>query len=418
MPASENDPMNKYLKEISFMPSTMETMDTAIYTSIDEVWNLHANTNKGWRKVPVIWVGAERAYQVKNDREVRDAEGMLKLPLITIERVSMEKDPTRRGIAPANILPHHDHQGGSIVIARRIEQTQTAKKTNAYSSRKQGTLATQNIGHGQQNSRDMIRPAMASMFDTGPSYNQDQTIYETISIPMPAYVVVGYKITIQTEYQQQMNELLTPFISKTGNARIFLCEADGHRYETFIENSYGLENNIATLEEEDRTFKSVVELKMEGYLIGDGPNQTRPKIVKRQSAVLAIADERVVLNGVEFPQKFAQSSAPSVLSYIVQSVLNNSGGSSTGGGGDADLSTVIKYTDYVVGESPTGTKNDVNTTFTLAFTPRANTVTVVHNGVTLTKGAGSDWVISGRTITLATPPSASDNLLASYIKST
>ena len=417
MPASDNDPKNKYLKEITFMPSTIETIDKAIYTSLDESWNLSTNTNKGWKKVPVIWVGAERAFQVKSDREIRDAEGMLKLPLITVERTGMEKDPSRRGIAPANIMPHHDHQGGSIVIARRIEQTETAKKVNAHSSRKKGTLAVQSIGAGQQNSRNIPRPKMASMFDAGPGYLQDRTVYETISIPMPAYVNVSYKIMIQTEYQQQMNELLTPFISRTGNARVFVCEAEGHRYEAFIENSYSLENNISTLEEEDRTFKSIVDIKVEGYLIGDGPNQTRPRIVKRQSALLAMADERTVLNGVEFPQKFLQTSAPSVINFVIQRVLNGSsgGGTTSSSSSSADAPEgAIDITDFIVASTVTGTLNASNKTFTLPSLPVTGTVTLFLNGVA--QEAGEDYTISGRTITMVDPPESTDTLMANYIR--
>ena len=36
MPASENDKSSKFLKEITFMPSSIETIDTALYTEIDE----------------------------------------------------------------------------------------------------------------------------------------------------------------------------------------------------------------------------------------------------------------------------------------------------------------------------------------------------------------------------------------------
>ena len=42
-------------------------------------------TNKGFVKVPVIWVGAERSYQIKNDGDIRDGVGRLKLPIITLE---------------------------------------------------------------------------------------------------------------------------------------------------------------------------------------------------------------------------------------------------------------------------------------------------------------------------------------------
>jgi len=124
MPASDQDPRQKYLKEITFMPSSLETIDQAMHHHIDDKWNLHATTNKGWKKTPVVWVGAERAYQVKHDKEMRDSAGMLKLPMITIERTSVEKDPTRRGMAPANILPVNDIQGGSITMPMQISEAE------------------------------------------------------------------------------------------------------------------------------------------------------------------------------------------------------------------------------------------------------------------------------------------------------
>ena len=413
MPASENDARSKFLKEITFMPSSIETIDTAIYTEIDENWNLHADTNKGWKKVPVLWVGAERAFQVKERKEMRDSEGMLKLPLITIERVSMDKDPSRRGIAPANILPVNDHQGGSLVVARRIEQTETAKHVNARSSRKVGTLASQTIGHGLTNSRALTRPGVANMFNVGPGNKSDKTVYETISIPMPAYVNVGYKISIQTEYQQQMNDLITPFISKTGNARMFFCESDGHRYEAFIEDSFSLDNNIATLEEEDRTFKSTIQIKVEGYLIGDGPNQEKPKIVKRQSALLAIASERTIINGVEFPEAFVQTSSPSIIATVVQHVLGGGGG---GGSSTTESANTIKIQDYVVGDTPSGEMDGSNKTFTLTDSPRTGTITLTLNGVVQTIGSGNDYTVAGAVVTMAEAPEEDDVILVNYIK--
>jgi hypothetical protein len=51
--------------------------------------------------------------------------------------------------------------------------------------------------------------------------------YETISIPMPVYVVLQYNINIKTLYQQQMNELMQPFLTKTGAINYFIIEKDG-----------------------------------------------------------------------------------------------------------------------------------------------------------------------------------------------
>ena len=58
------------LKEITFMPSTLETIDRAFFEFVDDKLNIFASTNKGWEKIPVIWVSAERAFQIKNNKEI------------------------------------------------------------------------------------------------------------------------------------------------------------------------------------------------------------------------------------------------------------------------------------------------------------------------------------------------------------
>jgi hypothetical protein len=114
------------LKEIPFMPSTLETIDYAIYNWLNDELDLHTTTQDGFEKVPVIWAAAERAFQVKRDKDLRDQDGTLILPLITIERTSVVKDLSRKGTAWANIPPVNDEKGRSITIARRIKQDKTA----------------------------------------------------------------------------------------------------------------------------------------------------------------------------------------------------------------------------------------------------------------------------------------------------
>lgn len=52
-----------------------------------------------------------------------------------------------------------------------------------------------------------------------------------------------------------------------------------------------------------------------------------------------------------------------------------------------------------INETPSGTVNGVNTVFTLADTPTSGTVMVWVNGLLMAEGAGSDYTISGGTIT-------------------
>ena len=72
------------LQEIEFMPSSLETIDIAMLRFIDEELNLFTNTNNGFKKVPVLWVTSERAFQIKHNKDLRDKEETLILPLITL----------------------------------------------------------------------------------------------------------------------------------------------------------------------------------------------------------------------------------------------------------------------------------------------------------------------------------------------
>ena len=71
-------------KEFPLEPSTLEIIDGAMLKWINESIDVNSNTNKGWKKVPVIWVSAERAHQLKRDRDLRDNLGAVILPVITL----------------------------------------------------------------------------------------------------------------------------------------------------------------------------------------------------------------------------------------------------------------------------------------------------------------------------------------------
>jgi len=190
--------------------SSIETIDAAMYRWVDEKKNVSCNTNKGWKKVPVIWSTPERAKQTKGYRELRDPAGQLILPIITVERTGVVKDMARRGPYWANIPPH-DKSKNVLTIARKISPAKTRNFLNASSKKKNGQIN----------------------FKT--KKKSDKIVYEYTTIPQPIYIDVTYKITMWTEYQQQMNDLLAPFIARTGQINAFTMKRNGHLYEAFID---------------------------------------------------------------------------------------------------------------------------------------------------------------------------------------
>lgn len=88
-----------------------------------------------------------------------------------------------------------------------------------------------------------------------------------------------------------MNELLAPFITRTGQINSFVMKRNGHLYEAFIEQSFAATDNVANLGEDVRMFNSDIKIKVLGYLIGEGDNDDR-KIVKIDENIVELTFPR------------------------------------------------------------------------------------------------------------------------------
>jgi len=249
-------------KETPLQPSTFETIDTAIYNLVNDGFDLHTTTNSGFKKVPVLWISPERAFNSK-DKDIRDSVGKLKLPLITVERSAMSKDPTFKGGYQAHVFPALDGPRGYRKHPRLISRKISQKTTRKFASAKSGKY------NGQENY----------------PVDNKKVVYEETYAPIPTWINATYTIRLRTEYQQQMNDLVTPFATKTGNINALFAEYNGHRYEVFIEGDYAQGNNVANLAEEERAFETTITFKVLGYLLGDGENEEVPKIVTKETIV-------------------------------------------------------------------------------------------------------------------------------------
>ena len=75
-----------------------------------------------------------------------------------------------------------------------------------------------------------------------------------------------------------------------------MIDKDKHRYEAFIQQDFAQGNNATNLGEEERTFQTKIDIKVLGYLLGDGENEEVPKIVKKESIVeLKLIRERSIV---------------------------------------------------------------------------------------------------------------------------
>ena len=276
------------LREIPFQASTIETVDLAMYDFLDKNMSLHLTTNGGFKKVPVIWTSTERAYQIKHDKSLRDQEGTLILPVIALYRTNIRKDVNKRGGIQPHFIPGGGIKGQTFTIARRIKQDKTAAFENAAANRL--------INKRAKNSRFLMDKV------------DRKIVYETISIPIHVWVEISYTIVLRTEYQQQMNELLQPFVTKFGNINHFMIARDGHRYESFVDGSFSIQNNTESIGSEERKFETKVSVNVLGYLMGQGVNSDQPKIVVREGvAEVKMPRERVITGDLAVHAAFGTS---------------------------------------------------------------------------------------------------------------
>ena len=261
-------------RDVPYFKSDLEDIDFAVYNFLNDSMGVNVKTNKGFKKVPVIWSGSERSQNIKTPNIERDSMGQIVLPVISVERTTIKKDPSKN-IIPASVVDEvRDLKGGFLKVSRVIKQDKTRNFLNADSFRRRG---------------DPNYPL--KRFE-----KNDKIVYETITIPIPIYVEVGYSVVLRTEYQEQMNDLLTPYIRVTNGQQRVIISHNQNQYEAFIDGTYNFGNNISNYTNSERKYETTLSINVVGYLIGDTVNQKQPRVVRRENAVqVRFANERIIV---------------------------------------------------------------------------------------------------------------------------
>lgn len=265
--------------DINFNPASLEGIDWAMYQWVDDTIDAHATTNDGWRKVPVLWKSAERVWQIKGDREIRDEDGALVFPLIAIERTGKTKSLTEKGSIFAHLPPAiNDEKEGSIAWIHQINHKKTADFKNADSMEDHGDINFKTSENEDERKRN--------------------TVIESTYIQQPSYITNNYEITLRADFQQQMNQMVTPFLNEVGNINHFATRYEGHFYEGFIQEDISQDNNVSNFNEEERIFKNTVSIDMLGY-ITKSDNEDKPQTVKRESPAQVAIEENVMTGSLD-----------------------------------------------------------------------------------------------------------------------
>jgi hypothetical protein len=255
-----------------FRPSTIEDIDRALYNFVNDDLNIFCNTNEGFRKVPVLFASPERAFSIKDDPDLRKNGRTLEYPLISIVRGQMINNPSNKGKYGVYIPPYFGFykRGGSIPIARQVNQEKSRDRANATAEKKYNQ-------------------------STFP-FDNKKAVYDTLYVPMPTYVEITYEIKMATEFQQQMNEIIAAMMGRFSTPVAFKIEHEGNVYEAFGDETFSNESNNSGLNTDERMFKSTTTITVLGYILGADKNEDVPAVIRRESAAeVTIGRERTVV---------------------------------------------------------------------------------------------------------------------------
>jgi|10_taG_2_1085330.scaffolds.fasta_scaffold01407_2 hypothetical protein len=260
------------LKEQPFVESSIETMDTAVFNYVDTQLNLYTTRNGESEKVPVLWSSAERAYQIKKNKELRDNRETLIYPLITVYRESIAKDIDGFPFTPGN---------NSFAIARRIMPFNTRKFANA-TAKKRFKVSNE-------------------------KFDNKKVVYETLYSENVTAVVAKYNILIRTSYLTDMNQILNGFLT-ANNYRDIKVENEGHAYYMTFPNEFSFDKVSETLDSGERYFDTSFIITTRGALFPRPENIEDAVLKTSQNAVIIkFNKERTIVGEVPTIRKGAKS---------------------------------------------------------------------------------------------------------------
>ena len=266
---------NSYGSSELFIPSCgLEDVDVALFNLFDkEIAPQFGGTDSTpLSKTPVIFAAGEKWSMLKNGRPLRDRNGSLLLPLITIMRNEVSQDLSA-DIAGRGINQHV----GEIVIRRKLDksdreyqnlinrillpnQSNVAVNKSIVGSDHQQVVTNRVIGELSKDI-DVVRGALLKP-------NLSNNVYETIVVPTPQFYTAKYQITVWAQYMQHTNQILeriiTSFLPQGQNWKIetpkgywFIASVDG--------GSYAMETNFDDMSQQERFLKYTFNVNVPAY---------------------------------------------------------------------------------------------------------------------------------------------------------
>lgn len=225
-------------------PCGIEDVDRAMFNLFDKDLPFYYEIDGEMKRIPCIFAGGERAMILRRKKPLRDRQGALVLPLVSVMRTGIDQE-TDKGIGPGD---------GTLTIRKKLAEEDRAFKR----------IANQ---EGLRNQDNIPTAAKSSNLSLGIGA---KNVYEVITIPSPRFYKATYEITFWAQYLQQMNNIVEAFISSynIAPAMSFKIETDkGYWFVATVESGISDSTNFDGYADDERVIKTSITMSVTGYLI-------------------------------------------------------------------------------------------------------------------------------------------------------
>lgn len=254
----------------------IEDLDKAFFKTLRDGVAFQVSNDPGrQQKVPIVFAVGEKWSMIKSGRAIRDKDGTLILPLITVRRSGIEQSN-----ADVNGRGMNQHVGQMTV------RTQLDPRDRAY----------QNILNklGLVNSEDV--PGDREFDETGSLLTDRAQVqanaldndvraggllapklgvnaWQIITLPTPQFYTATYEVTIWAQYVHHMNQMLEKLMSSylpTGNRTMRLDTDKGYWFVAYFDEGISSEDNADSSSGEELIRKYKLTVKVPAYIVESG----------------------------------------------------------------------------------------------------------------------------------------------------
>ena len=283
----------------------LEDVDRALFNLFQNEVKLEVTLDSSKKQtVPTIFAAGERWSMLKNGRAIRDENGTLILPLITIRRVGIEQD-TSADVGGRGI----NQQTGEFNVYRKLDYRDRAYQNliNKLGLENQSNLGanssedTTQVITGRsigENSKDLdvVNGGLLA-----PKLNKNN-VWQIITLPSPQFYTASYEITIWGQYSKHMNEMLEKIMSSflpTAHRSMRLETPKGYWFIANFDSTFSPEDNADSYTSEELVRKCKINVKVPAYIVSsNAPGVPKAGRVHLSSPIISfsIGDESLDTN--------------------------------------------------------------------------------------------------------------------------